>query len=284
MQARPDIVMTCSRDEHDIIEAFARFYLRVGFDRVHIIDNGSVDGTSEIVEELIAEGLPVTLEHDDYLGYERCLTSWFKRVGERFSPRWLFFLDSDEFILFPSSVKEYLRSLPDCVNRLQLKQKEVFPNLDSAGERGHFLLSPRIERFFNDTTKDVVRFHPDAWVYAGKHRIDIPQPFTMHVNDIFIRHYKYRSETQAVRKEHNRCAVHQTYSGEDLASISAFGADRAREWILYCRQAAEEERWRESFARNVDAIQDNAMADWVKSFLPCILGPPPRTEGERGHP
>lgn len=269
-----DIVMTCCRDECDIVETFVRFYLEVGFDGVHVIDNGSLDRTPGILEELIAERLPVTTEHDGHLGYERRLTDWFVRTGKRFSPRWLFFLDCDEFILFPSPVKDYLNGLPPDVNRLRLKQKEVYPGTSLSGGPLHFLLSRRIERQFNDTTKDVTRFYPDARVYGGKHRIDVPQASTLCPDDLFIRHYKYRTEAQAARKESNRCAAELTYSDTDLQAISAFELERTRDWIRYCRQAALEGRWRESFAPETDAIDDHAMADWAEAFFSRPTGRP----------
>lgn len=269
-----DIVMTCCRDEGDIIETFIRFYLEAGFNGVHVIDNGSVDRTPEILEELIAEGLPLTTEHDDHLGYERHLTAWFQCTGIRFSPRWLFFLDCDEFILFPCPVTVYLDGLAPDVNRLRLKQKEVYPARSLSRGPSHFLLSRRIERDFNDTTKDVTRFYPDARVYGGKHRIDVPQARTLCPDDLFIRHYKYRTEEQAARKESNRCASDLTYSDADLQAISAFELERTKEWIQYCRESALKGGWRESFAPETDAIEDHAMADWAQAFFSRPMGKP----------
>jgi glycosyltransferase involved in cell wall biosynthesis len=264
--------MTCCRDEADIIETFVRFYLECGFDGVHVIDNGSSDRSRDILAELIEEGLPVTIEFDDHLGYERRLTAWFRSTGEHHSPRWLFFLDCDEFILFPCPAKAYLAGLPPGISRLRLKQKEVYPIQESTGQSSHFLLSRRIERDFNDTTKDVTLFHRCARVYGGKHRVNIPQSRTLCPDDIFIRHYKYRSEAQAALKERNRCEADLTYSDADLRAISAFGLKRTKAWIQYCRQAALEGRWRDSFAPNIDAVDDHAMADWAQSFLSRSMG------------
>jgi glycosyltransferase involved in cell wall biosynthesis len=267
MAVTRDIVMTCCRDEEDVIETFIRFYLEAGFDAVHIIDNGSHDRTPDIVESLIAEGLAVTFEVDDRVGYERYLTTWFRTIGERLLARWLFFLDCDEFILFPCPAKQYLDRLPEGTNRLRVQQKEVYPSPSSAvaSGKGDFLLSRRIERHFNDTTKDYVRFHPEARVYGGKHRIDIPGPRTVRATDIFIRHYKYRTPEQAAQKERNRCTVQRIYSDPDLTSISAFGLERARDWIEYCRAAAARNEWRSSF--DADAAEDHEMADWAVAFL-----------------
>jgi glycosyltransferase involved in cell wall biosynthesis len=260
-----DAVLTCCRDEADVIGAFVLFYLDLGFDTVHVVDNGSVDRTADIVRELIAAGLPVTLQRDGRLGYERHLTEWFHATGRRLKPRWLFFLDCDEFILLPRPARVWLDALPPDVNRLRLRQREIYPARDGSGS-AHFLLSRRSEPHFNDTTKDVVRYHPDVRVYGGKHLVDTPDARTVHLPDVFIRHYKYRSVAQARRKEGNRTAAKRVYTDADLARISATGIGPAREWIEHCERAAAEERWRESFDPP-EWVEDGELADWAAGFL-----------------
>lgn len=260
-----DAVLTCCRDEEDIIATFVLFYLDLGFDAVHVVDNGSVDRTTDVVEGLMRAGLPVTLQRDDRLGYERHLTEWFRDAGRRLNPRWLFFLDCDEFILLPRPAREWLDALPSGVNRLTTRQREVYPAPETTTP-AHFLLSRRWEPHFNDTTKDFVRFHPDAVVYGGKHVIDIPDARSMCPTDAFIRHYKYRSLDQARRKEENRLAAKGVYSDEDLTRISSTGVGPAREWIEHCQRFAAEEWWRDSFDP-AESVEDHAMADWAAGFL-----------------
>lgn len=260
-----DAVLTCCRDEEDIIATFVLFYLDLGFDAVYVIDNGSVDETVDIVKSLIDAGLPVSLHRDDRLGYERHLTEWFCNAGQQLDVRWLFFLDCDEFILLPQPAREWLDTLPPNINLLTFRQREMYPVPDAS----HFLLSRWCESHFNDTTKDVVRYHPDARVYGGKHLIEIPAAQMLCPTDAFIRHYKYRSIDQARHKEQNRLAAKQVYSDADLARISVNGVGPAREWIEYCQRAADEERWRDSF-NPIEFIEDHRMAEWAKSFLQRI--------------
>lgn len=260
-----DAVLTCCRDEEDVIATFVLFYLDLGFDAVYVVDNGSVDQSADIVSELIGAGLPVTLQRDGRLGYERHLTEWFHAAGRHLNPRWLLFLDCDEFILLPRPARAWLDALPPDVNRLTIRQREIYPAPDGSGSP-HFLLSRRSESHFNDTTKDMVRFHPDARVYGGKHRVDIPDARALCPTDVFIRHYKYRSVLQARRKEQNRIAAKRAYSDADLAHISAIGIGPAREWIEHCERAAAEELWRDSF-NPIESAEDGAMADWALGFL-----------------
>lgn len=257
-----NVVLTCCRDEEDIIEAFIRFYLEQGFDAIHVVDNGSSDRTADIVEALIAAGLPVGLTRDPRVGYERFLTEWFHDAGRRYQPDWLFFLDCDEFVLFPGGARAWLGGVPPPVRRLTLRQREFYPPDDGS----HFLLSRRTEPHFNDTTKDVVRYDSRARVYGGKHRIDVEAAGAMCPLEIFIRHYKYRSAAQAARKEQTRVAVKRTYSDADLERISSNGLEPARAWRDWCEEAAAAEEWRDSFAP-ADWIEDGGMAEWAGPFV-----------------
>jgi glycosyltransferase involved in cell wall biosynthesis len=273
-----DAVLTCCRDEEDVVATFVLFYLDLGFDAIHVVDNGSTDRTPEIVSGLISAGLPVTLQHDPRLGYERHLTEWFRSAGERLNPRWLFFLDCDEFILLPRPVRAWLDELPPEVNRLTLRQREMYPA--PGPDALHFLLSRRGEVQFNDTTKDLVRYHPVARVYGGKHLIEVPGAWGLCPTDVFIRHYKYRSPSQARRKEQNRIAAKRVYSNPDLARISAGGIGPARDWIAHCERAAEEELWRASFDPPRYS-EDGELAEWAGSFLERIAARAPRPSGGR---
>jgi glycosyltransferase involved in cell wall biosynthesis len=267
-----DAVMACCKDEEDIIETFVRFYLAAGFDFVHIIDNGSTDRTADILAHLVDEGLSVSITFDDYLGYDRILTKWFHAIGERFSPRWLFFLDCDEFILFPDTAKVYLDRLSPKVNRLRLRIKEVYPQVDERELDSHFLLSDRLQEGFDIVTKDVTIFAPSTQVRGGKHLIDNPNPHTSEIDDIFIRHYKYRTPTQAERKERNQVAAELTHSDENIRKCSAFDFKHTKEWILNRRRALLLQEWRTNFSPSKPFVRDDTMAKWAQTFLASPKG------------
>jgi hypothetical protein len=268
-----DIIMVSCRDEEDIIGVFIQYYIAAGFDAVHVIDNGSADGSVRQVEALATAGLPVSLEVDPRDGYERHLSQWFRAAGERYQPRWLFFLDCDEFILFPTHAKKYLDALPLEVNRLRLRQKETYPAATSDPRPGAFLLSRRSEPHFNNTTKDFVQWHPSAVVFGGKHRIEVPHAVTREPCDLYIRHYKYRSREQARRKEENRVAIARLYSDEELTTITAFGLQTSRAWIRHCEEGLKNHRWSESFSPDFPASDDPAMASYAAEFLPRLIVP-----------
>jgi hypothetical protein len=86
------------RNEVDVIEAFVRHSLRV-LDTLCVVDHGSFDGTSEILEKLCAEGLPLTVVRDADPAYRQSetMTALARRAlvdGAEF----VFALDADEFL------------------------------------------------------------------------------------------------------------------------------------------------------------------------------------------
>jgi len=98
------------KNEADIIESFVRHNLG-RLDALVLIDDGSVDGTQEILLSLEAEGLNlVTLEWDGSAGQEQSmkLSELLLVLASRMNFDWIFPLDADEAI--------------DCENRAALEK------------------------------------------------------------------------------------------------------------------------------------------------------------------
>ena len=93
------VAVTRILDEADIAEAFVRHTSRhVGH---HILlDNGSRDGTLEILEALRREGLPVSVLSTSSVAFSEgdALTFLFHRAATEHGARWVLFLDADEFV------------------------------------------------------------------------------------------------------------------------------------------------------------------------------------------
>ena len=93
------VAVTRILDEADIAESFVRHTSRhVGH---HILlDNGSRDGTREILDALRREGLPISVYTTPSVAFsERATNTWmFRRAIADHRARWVMFLDADEFV------------------------------------------------------------------------------------------------------------------------------------------------------------------------------------------
>lgn len=262
----PDIVLTVCRDEADIIEAFIRFHLDMGFDKIYAVDNGSTDGTDLILQRLADEGLPLTWKRDARTGYDLHLSEHYHWAGSEAKPRWLFFLDVDEYVYFPNGSKDYLGSVPDEVTALRLLQRQMYQQTLEPVEHDpwFFLRTPAAGTTFDDEpSKLVTRYDPDARVYGGKHLIEGPTLCEVIPDDLYIRHFKYRSAAQARSKERNRVESESVFTDNDIQQLSAFTWQETKEWMRQCRDMADREEWRSWFSPERSLAFDDVLARWT---------------------
>jgi hypothetical protein len=87
------------KNEVDIIEAFVRHHCE-HFNKLIVLDDGSSDGTYEVLRSLQAAGAPVVLLREPTVGYEqsRYMTLLLRMAVEQFGADWVAPLDADEFI------------------------------------------------------------------------------------------------------------------------------------------------------------------------------------------
>lgn len=137
------IMITKVKNEADIIEYFLRYHSNI-FDRIIVIDNGSLDGTYEIVKALIEEGLPIDLINEAYSDFDalRFANQYTKKFSERYKAKQVVLMDADEFLMAEdnSNPRIILEELSEEIvhyyywkTYLYAKQKKCF-SLDTYGE------------------------------------------------------------------------------------------------------------------------------------------------------
>ncbi|MWB99242.1 glycosyltransferase [Agromyces sp. MMS17-SY077] len=85
------------RDEADIIEAMLEHHLEQGVDHFIVTDNGSLDGTREILERYAASGR-IDLRHDpEHRKQQHAVVTGMSRDAARAGADWVLNADADEF-------------------------------------------------------------------------------------------------------------------------------------------------------------------------------------------
>lgn len=94
------LMITKVKNEADIIEFFLRYHSNI-FDCIVVIDNGSLDGTYEIVNKLIEEGLNIELineAHNDFDAF-RLANQYTVDLIEKYDAEYVIYMDADELLI-----------------------------------------------------------------------------------------------------------------------------------------------------------------------------------------
>lgn len=108
------------RDEVDIIRSTLDYHLREGIDHIIVTDNGSCDGTVEILEEYARNGA-IELCHEPPSDYSQgvWVTAMARRLFCEYGADWIINCDADEFFVFRNgSLRDTLARAPSGVSRL----------------------------------------------------------------------------------------------------------------------------------------------------------------------
>lgn len=198
------------RDEADIIELVVRHQLAQGLDRVLIADNGSVDGTWELLQGLAAEDGRVHLYRDAWPRHDQSeKISRLARLAGWAGADWIVPFDADEFwFAREASVADALRSLAlryDDLGVVHAHWYTAIP-MEAVGVEAPFVVDA--QAVFPG--KVAVRSHPLVTIWQGNHTAArVGREITA---DLHIAHALYRSAAQIARK------VRQGYRAEQASS------------------------------------------------------------------
>jgi glycosyltransferase involved in cell wall biosynthesis len=202
------LVMTLLvRDEEDIVADNLDFHLAQGVDEVIVTDNGSVDGTLEILRAYEARGLVrIIVEPTDDYSQGRWVTRMARMAATEHKADWVINNDADEF-WWPreGTLRTLFEGLGDDVGAVVGHRTNFVPRPED--DRPYWeRMTLRERESLNPVGKPLPpklahRAHPEIVVVQGNHRIKGPDLGSeLDDGSIEILHFPMRSYAQFENK------------------------------------------------------------------------------------
>ncbi len=171
------VAISCVKNESDIVEAFVRHAL-AHLDRLIVLDHGSSDGTREILQALVREGLPLEIVDDPSPGnhqWERMNRLMRDYALARHQADWIVPLDADEFLVGPPHVRFASDFDPESLPALAWKSYVPDPTDDPRLDNPVMRIRHRLLKEGTTTLKVVVHAalakRPEVVLVQGNHGI-----------------------------------------------------------------------------------------------------------------
>ncbi len=170
----PRLVMAMKvRNEADVIEANLRHHLAHGVDFFVVTDNGSDDGTREILQRWQDAGLMEVFDEPDEDFWSRAhgwVTRMARVAADRHAADWVLHADADEFWVAPAgSLKAALGSVPDRYQVVLAPRPEFLPRPD--GEEPFYERMMARERYSRLRPKVAHRGIAGVALHQGAHDV-----------------------------------------------------------------------------------------------------------------
>jgi hypothetical protein len=221
------LVMTLLvRDEADIVDAQIAFHLHAGVDFVIATDNGSEDGTAEILEGYVRDGcLHLIRERGDNMQQGAWVTRMARLAATEFGADWVLNSDGDEFwCTHGAPMKAVLAEVPARFSTVRALMRNFVPRPGAGffAERMNVRLVPgeaTTERYrvhpFHAQDKVLHRANPDVTVSEGNHDARWASSVDLRGSWSFeVLHFPMRSAEQCIKKWRNY--ERHGYSGYDV--------------------------------------------------------------------
>jgi len=167
------------RDEADIVGAMLAHHRNQGVDHVIVTDNGSIDGTTEILEQFVEQGF-VTLWHDPVHRKQQwsAVTKMARFAASELGADWVINADADEFFVpvdASRTVRQVLRSVPADIPYVTVPVINLTGSPARDGS-GFDRLRYRDRRDEKELHAAGIPFHPTAdAVHRGNAEVEISQ-------------------------------------------------------------------------------------------------------------
>ena len=166
------------RDEADILESMLRFHFDQGVDQVIVTDNGSVDGSLEILQRFERKGrlrLPQEAQHN----HDQAIwvTRMARMAAREFNASWVINSDADEF-WWPrdGTLRSALEATPDGQQAWSVERTNFLPPPRNGHDRRPFHQRQTLRERLSCNSigeplppKVIHRAHPDVAVSDGNH-------------------------------------------------------------------------------------------------------------------
>jgi hypothetical protein len=195
------------RDEADIVDQQIAFHLAAGVDFVIAADNGSTDGTTEILEAYARDGHLHRISLPDPFSQIEVATRMARLAATRFEADWVINSDADEF-WWPrrGKLKQLLSTVPARYGSVRGMWRNFAPRRDDGGsfaERMIYRSQQPIDELhpFNTHFKTLHRASPAVEVGGGNHDVTGPGLAPLYGwYPIDVLHFPIRSLEQFERK------------------------------------------------------------------------------------
>lgn len=208
--------MTCFgvsmvRDEADVI-AGTLTHLADEVDFLLVADNGSTDGTREILAEL-EDSLPLKVVDDPEVGYYQSpKMSALAETAAGMGATWIVPFDADELWVWRGGrIRDELAGCRMGIVNARLYNH--FPSSVDPVDPDPFRSIIWRQADPAPLPKVAFRWEPGAVIHQGNHAVTLPTRSKVYEGGLEIRHFPYRSAEQFVRKARNGAAA---YKATDL--------------------------------------------------------------------
>jgi glycosyltransferase involved in cell wall biosynthesis len=241
------------KNEVDILEAALVDAARWA-DRVFVLDNGSTDGTWELLSSLASDVI-VPAYREPRLYQRSFRADIFNRFrSEASDGDWWCNMDSDEFYI--DDPRTFLAAVPrryHVVFKKSVEYRLTFEDLDEHQFTGRFENDRRLIRYVNPVCLEEMRFFRHygrlRWESSGPNASDQPRYLGVHYpKPILARHYRYRSPQQMQERLDIRLAIPRDSEGRPFRHVT-------------------EKKWQELLAHRADVVLDNGKETYASLRL-----------------